>query len=431
MRYSALLSAPAMTCPLITMAESSVRNLLQRLIFTLLLVLTVQASAADRPVIHVLFIGNSFIYFHNMPRVLEAISPSSGGPIIRTEMIAVGGARLKDHWDDGKALKAIQRGGWDFVVLNEQSSLGNILYINQKPEISDPAKFWKYAGLFDDAIRKSGAQTVILMTWKDKAAPERQAQALNYAFLHLAKERHAILAPVSLAWAQAVRTAPGVNLYFKDDHHPSEAGSYLEACALYATLTAARFSCSAHRALAGTPIEMDEGKVLEGKTEVLVDIPPDTARTIQQIAWDTAQQVKKAGGYPALPEPKPLVLPTVPRGTQPVLSDLVGKWSGPLRFYPGNDALTMELTIAEASQKPSARLHISYNKMRPDLDIALADFAITPNGIKFSDPDGPNKTVIKFDGAFLPGKLTGTATAIGLDADPSIAVFGTWEVKKK
>src|SRR4051794_39155080 len=137
-----------------------------------------------------------------MPRILEAIAASQHGPAIQTQLIAVGGASLKDHWEDGRAVDAINSAHWDFVVLNEQSALSDVLIVNQKSSIAAPDTFWKYAGLFDTAIRRSGAKTVLLMTWKNADAPDRDQQALDYAFSEFAKTHDSVLAPVSVAWAR-------------------------------------------------------------------------------------------------------------------------------------------------------------------------------------------------------------------------------------
>jgi len=210
-------------------------------------------------------VGNSFTYFNNMPAILEAISGSVSGPRVVTTMVASGGARLKDHWQDGgPALSAIRKGGWDYVVLQEQSLLGNVLIVNQHMQIADPAYFWKYAKLFDEEIRKVGAKTVILMSWKDKNDAASLQQALDFAFVKFASSSGAVAAPVSLAWQRIRDNAPGINLYFKDDHHPSPEGSYLEACVLYASLTG-RSPVGAISTIQGTAVEEDEGKVLEGK----------------------------------------------------------------------------------------------------------------------------------------------------------------------
>jgi hypothetical protein len=237
--------------------------------------------------LHVLFIGNSFIYFYNMPRIVEAISESVDGPRIKTEMVAIGGARLEDLWNQGSALAAIRKQHWDYVVMNEQSALGGGK-VNGEKQIGDPANFFKYAEMFDTEIQKAGAKAVVIMTWKDKSDPNRIQDDLNSAFLEFRKARGVILAPVSTAWAITVNTAPGINLYFGDNHHPSKEGSYLEACTVYATLTRHSPEGAAAK-VEGTPVEDADGTLLADKTKTLVNLSSRVAVKLQQIAWKAEQ----------------------------------------------------------------------------------------------------------------------------------------------
>lgn len=380
--------------------------------------------------IRVLFVGNSFTYFHNMPAILEAISGSVSGPRVVTIMVASGGARLKDHWQDGgPALSAIRKGGWDYVVLQEQSLLGNVLIVNQHMQIADPAYFWKYAKLFDEEIRKVGAKTVILMSWKDKNDAASLQQALDFAFVKFASSSGAVAAPVSLAWQRIRDNAPGINLYFKDDHHPSPEGSYLEACVLYASLTG-RSPVGAISTIQGTAVEEDEGKVLEGKTETLVELPHEIARTLQQTAWDTYQEVRAAGGYQAIYEPPAVALPTLPNGRRPSPAELEGVWRGPLHFFPSDAPIEIELRVSNKQVGLVAAFHVYYHGAKPDDEVTLGDFRVTGYGIAFTDPNGPNKGTIEFSGAFTSAKLTGVAKTLLPNSDPPISVWGTWELTK-
>src|SRR5580693_59632 len=342
-------------------------------ICSLLLVFLFLASIADatdapqaatgNPVseIRVLFIGNSFTYFHNMPAVLEAISSSIRGPRVVATMVVSGGARLKDHWRDaGPALSAIRKGRWDYVVLQEQSLLGNVVVVNQHMQIVDPVDFWKYAKLFDEEIRKVGAKTVILMTWKDKTDEARSQQALDFAFVKFARSSGAIAAPVSLAWQRIRDNAPGINLYLKDDHHPSAEGSYLEACVLYATLTG-QSPDGAISMISGTAVDEDEGNMLEGKTETLVGIPHEIAKELQQTAWNTYQEVRAAGGYQAVSEPPAIVLPTMPNGRRPSPAELEGVWKGPFHFFPSDAPIEIELRVSNKGSGLAAKLHVYYH----------------------------------------------------------------------
>lgn len=240
-----------------------------------------------RAELHVLFIGNSFIYFNNMPRLVEAISESVDGPRIKTEMVAIGGTRLEDLWKQGSALAAIRKQHWDYVVMNEQSALGGGK-VNGEKRIGDPANFYKYAEMFDAEIRKAGGKTVILMTWKDRDDPDRIQNDLNNAFLEFRKTHGAILAPVSSAWAITGKAAPEINLYFDDNHHPSKEGSYLEACVVYATLSLSSLY-GATAKVEGTTVEDATGTLLGDKAKTLVNLSPRIATKLQGIAMDAAR----------------------------------------------------------------------------------------------------------------------------------------------
>jgi hypothetical protein len=52
------------------------------------------------------------------------------------------------------------------------------------------------------------------------------------------------VAPVGLAWAQALQREPGLELWAGDGKHPSKLGSYLTACVFYASLTGRDASAS-------------------------------------------------------------------------------------------------------------------------------------------------------------------------------------------
>jgi len=45
------------------------------------------------------------------------------------------------------------------------------------------------------------------------------------------------VSPAGLAWAEALRRRPGLDLWDSDGRHPDKEGSYLAACVFYADLT--------------------------------------------------------------------------------------------------------------------------------------------------------------------------------------------------
>lgn len=171
----------------------------------------------------ILFIGNSYTFVNGgIDKQLEGLAPSSA-----TSSIAVGGYTLKDHWNGGDAVKAIRKGGWNYVVLQEQS---------QTPVI-DQAKFFEFAKEFDVEIEASGAKTILLMTWErpDSIGYGVTTANLATAYNALGTELDAKVAPAGLAFARSLRGKPDLLLYSQDGH-PTTYGTYLAACVLYGTI---------------------------------------------------------------------------------------------------------------------------------------------------------------------------------------------------
>jgi hypothetical protein len=94
-----------------------------------------------------------------------------------------------------------------------------------------------YSRLFDAEIRKSGAKTILFLTWANWDKQEMQS-VVNETYYSIAKELNAVVAPVGPAWEVARRLSPNISLYNGDEYsHPTPAGSYLAACVIYIVIT--------------------------------------------------------------------------------------------------------------------------------------------------------------------------------------------------
>ena len=89
------------------------------LLFVFLLAGTALAAQKAQP-IRVLFIGNSYTFYHNLPDLVSQIGESVGFPIDATACTK-GSQRFTGHLQNGKLLRMLAAGGWDYVVLQEQS----------------------------------------------------------------------------------------------------------------------------------------------------------------------------------------------------------------------------------------------------------------------------------------------------------------------
>src|SRR4051812_28955540 len=113
---------------------------------------------------NVLFVGNSFTARNDLPGLIAALA-AARGKTFRHHLVQAGGASLRTHWNAGHAARLIEGGGFDAVVLQEQSTL----------PVKNAARMHENVRLFDGAIRAAGAATALYMTWARRDNPESQA----------------------------------------------------------------------------------------------------------------------------------------------------------------------------------------------------------------------------------------------------------------
>ena len=262
----------------------------------------------------VLFIGNSYTSFNNLPAMVAALADAGGGRKIEASRHLVGGCTLERHVKETGAVGKIREQKWDVVVLQEQSL---------RPVVGRELMF-EYARVLDAEIKKQDAKTVFYLTWARQHIPAMQegvnpaetleyakamygisgaaktvdletwlgqqkvglAGGLNGAYLEIAKELGADVAPVGVAWKMALAAEPAFVLHRSDKSHPNPAGTYLAACVFYATL------------LKANPVGLP-GKIQKGD-EVLADISEDQAKRLQEIAWAAVK--KSPGGGATCPD---------------------------------------------------------------------------------------------------------------------------------
>ena len=182
------------------------------------------AKSPRSPSIKLLFIGNSFTQRNNLPGLLADLA-AARNLSVKHELFSVGGASVRTHWNAGRAANAIATGGYDYVVLQEQSTL----------PVKNAQRMAENVRLFDEAIRHAGSQTVLYMTWARQHAPESQSK-IAAAYNTIGEELGAIVVPVGLVWQDFLAQHDLPVLYDRDQSHPTLAGSYLAACVFLAAL---------------------------------------------------------------------------------------------------------------------------------------------------------------------------------------------------
>lgn len=228
-----------------------------------------QPIATGEALVRVLFIGNSQLMVCELPQMIKVMAESAPADLPRIEVgqVLAGGASLKTHWETG-AGAIIAAGKWDYVVIQE-------IFSANQPD------FEKYAALFDEAIRKAGAKTVLFATasitkhYSAAYAYPDSFKALNDMQLAFGRRMNIPVAAAGYAWLRYLGPNASdqqlLDLYAKDKGHPGQKGSYIYACLLYAVITGRNPA-----GLTGEFKNIGEG----------ITIAKDQAANMQKAAWE-------------------------------------------------------------------------------------------------------------------------------------------------
>jgi hypothetical protein len=186
----------------------------------------------EKTPIRVLFVGNSFTYFFNLPQVVASMAESQGVEII-TRQSTVGGSNLEEHWKELKGTrtrKLLDSLAWDYVVLNNHSTSA----------IDTPDEFMEYGVKFIELIRSKGAEPVIMQTWGYKSNP-LMIHPIMKGYAQLIERTKSAFVPAGELFMEARKWRPDLEL-FQDDKHPSSNGTYLVGLAFFKFFTGASSS---------------------------------------------------------------------------------------------------------------------------------------------------------------------------------------------
>ena len=200
------------------------------MIKTLLLVfISIQAIAQQKTdSLKVLFVGNSYTYFWNMPQMVQAMADKHELPW-KVRKSTAGGSNWEQHWKGEKGLKSkdmIAKGEWDIVILQNHS----------RSTLDRSNKFHEYGKLLIDWVRENGAEPVLYETWSRSFNP-LMLQTIKSEYQKLAEEHKIDLVRVGELWEYVTQLKPDTPLYHPDGSHPSPVGSYLTACMFFQYLS--------------------------------------------------------------------------------------------------------------------------------------------------------------------------------------------------
>ena len=210
--------------------------------------------------LRLLFIGNSYTYFNELPALVKALGDSAGLHL-EVESVTFGGVSLEDHWQEGTARARLAASRWDIVVLQQGPS--------SRPE--SRVLLLDYATRFNEEIRQAGGQPAFYSVWPAQSRPQDYDGARD-SYALAADSLDGMLFPASEAWRAAWRRDGGLALYGPDGLHPTRLGSYLVGLVMVGELTG--------RSPVGLPARVEVG----GAAGYTLDVPTGTARRLQDAA---------------------------------------------------------------------------------------------------------------------------------------------------
>jgi hypothetical protein len=188
----------------------------------------------------VLFIGNSYTTYNNLPQMVADLAASQGD-FIEKSSNTPGGATFEVHSNNATNYNLINSQAWDYVVLQAQS---------QEPSFPDNqvnTNTLPFAVQLADSIYANNfcSEVLFYMTWgRETGDPQWQPistyngmqERLRNAYMRFADSVQGAVSPVGMAWKHVRDNHPGIQLYIADGSHPSLEGSYLAACTFYASI---------------------------------------------------------------------------------------------------------------------------------------------------------------------------------------------------
>lgn len=191
----------------------------------------------------ILFIGNSYTEVNNLPQMVANIVQSMGDEMTFSSSTP-GGCTFMQHCIN-QSMTLIRQGGWDAVVLQEQSQYPSF------PQAQVEAEVFPYAERLVDSIYAHSpcAEPMFYMTWGRKNGDASNAvyfpvlgtyegmdSMLCERYTYMAHTYDASLCPAGRVWRYLRQNHAELELYQSDGSHPSVAGTYAAACAFYVML---------------------------------------------------------------------------------------------------------------------------------------------------------------------------------------------------
>jgi PKD repeat protein len=219
---------------------------MKKLLIAVTVTLGLSFVSISQDTLNVLFIGNSYTSFNNLPLLVQNLS-TSAGKTLNIDSNMPGGYLISSHLNDATTLSKISQGNWDYVILQEQSQIPTIDYYRYNdmyPAMTD----------LKSVIEQYNpcAKVITYMTWGRRFGGQQcdpsgtycspvfanfnhMQDSLTSAYLEISEQLNIQCAPVGVTWQNILNDTTLV-LHSGDNSHPNIDGSYVAALTIFSSI---------------------------------------------------------------------------------------------------------------------------------------------------------------------------------------------------
>lgn len=203
----------------------------------ILFTVTLQGQVSKK----VLFLGNSYTAYNNLPLLVNNMATSTGN-VLTYDSNTPGGYRFLNHATNATTLNKINAENWDYVVLQGQSQETSFSQTQMQNEV------YPHVATLCNNIRANNtcSKPLFYMTWGRENGDANNCGGLPWVctytgmddviratYTDLANVNEAEVSPVGAVWRFLRENHPEIDLYSGDGSHPSLTGSYAAAVTFY------------------------------------------------------------------------------------------------------------------------------------------------------------------------------------------------------
>jgi PKD repeat protein len=194
----------------------------------------------------VLFLGNSYSSYNNLPQLVQSLSSSAGKTLIIDSNMP-GGMTISGHVNNATSIAKISQGNWDYVVIQEQSQIPSIDYYRYNEMYPAMTNLKSLIEQYNPC-----AKIITYMTWGRQYGGQQCGPGATYcspvfvdfnhmqdsltsAYLEISEQLNIQCAPVGLTW-QNILNDTTLILHSNDNSHPNIDGSYVAALTIYSSI---------------------------------------------------------------------------------------------------------------------------------------------------------------------------------------------------